>query len=488
MSETSTIGSRFRLEFLARVVQVIGGSLLIFALARLLEPTGYGLLYFTISVIGSIKIFSKLGIGKSAARYISEYKETNIEQVPHIIKFSLSLNVVCIIIVFVTVLIFHKRLAIILEGPEFIPFLLLGSILLISSPIWYYTKMVCQGFEDIEIAALLRIIESVSNTVLTLGIVLAGFGALGALFGFVLATSIGAGLGIAIIYFYYYRGAIKSSKMEIGLKRRITEYAVPLTATNTATILDKEIDVVLVGMLLNPVAVSYYVIANQIVNFTKAPVSALGFTISPTFKAEKSKGNDRKAANIYENALIHSLGLYIPAATGLILVSNEVVDIVFGAQYMGAVPVLQVLGLYLVLKSITEITSSGLDFLGRARDRAIVKGVTSVMNVGLNIILIPTIGVVGAAIATIITYSIYTILNVYIMSTELLLHKFDLAKDISTIVIISLIMGIVVNYLVDHITGLISLFIVVGIGTTIWAILISVSGVVDLQKIVSKLI
>ncbi len=65
--------------------------------------------------------------------------------------------------------------------------------------------------------------------------------------------------------------------------------------------------------------------------------------------------------------------LYIPAAAGLILVSEPLIYIVFGEEYAGAVPVLQILGIYAVLQSVKVLTDNGLDFLGRARERAIAK-------------------------------------------------------------------------------------------------------------------
>ncbi|MCW8173305.1 hypothetical protein D8S78_20675 [Natrialba swarupiae] len=43
----------------------------------------------------------------------------------------------------------------------------------------------------------------------------------------------------------------------------------------------------------------------------------------------------------------------------------------------------------------------------------------AVLNLIFNIILIPRIGVIGAAVATVITDAMYTIVNVYIMHTEI---------------------------------------------------------------------
>jgi len=54
-----------------------------FVLARyLLEPDGYGVLYWAIGVLAIIQLFVDLGLSRSVARYISEYREADLGQDP----------------------------------------------------------------------------------------------------------------------------------------------------------------------------------------------------------------------------------------------------------------------------------------------------------------------------------------------------------------------------------------------------------------------
>jgi O-antigen/teichoic acid export membrane protein len=146
---------------------------------------------------------------------------------------------------------------------------------------------------------------------------------------------------------------------------------------------------------------------------------------------------------------------------------------------------LQVFGLYAVFQSVTKITSNGLDFLGRARDRAIARGVTSVLNVGLNVLLIPTIGVVGAAIATVITYGMYTLAVVYIASLEFDLRGGKVLRESLTITAITAVMSGVVFLLLEHVQGWLTLFAVVGVGVLVWAVLSVLVGLLDVGKLLS---
>ncbi|MDB2293247.1 polysaccharide biosynthesis C-terminal domain-containing protein, partial [Halorubrum ezzemoulense] len=199
--------------------------------------------------------------------------------------------------------------------------------------------------------------------------------------------------------------------------------------------------------------------------------------------SRKAKGDPATAAQIYEKALSNGLLIYIPAAAGLSLVADPLIQILFGEQYLGAVPVLQVLSIFVILQSIKLLTDNGLDFLGHAQGRAIIKGITAVLNVCLNLILIPRIGVVGAASATVLTDTIYTISIMYVMSTEMDFYSDELLRKIVLIILITIIMSSVVYFLRSFIEGIISLMVVVFIGITVWFILSLVADLLDRNQI-----
>jgi len=140
MSLASRLGDRFRAEFASRIITVVSGAILTVALARLLEPDGYGLLFLAISVLGMFQIFSTLGIPKSCARYISEYKETEPSQIPFIIRSSFLMALIVTGIVSVILLITHEYIAVLIGERDLIPFLLIGVLF---SGCLNQTHMVC---------------------------------------------------------------------------------------------------------------------------------------------------------------------------------------------------------------------------------------------------------------------------------------------------------------------------------------------------------
>lgn len=483
MDMISELGRRFRTEFLGRGISVIAGGLLILSLSRLLGPDLYGLLFLAISVFTIIEMFAKLGIAKAAARYISEYKEKSPDQLRHIIKISLLYNIIVLSIVSIIYLATYRYIAAALNEPELVPLLLLGILYLIFGSLNKYTRLILQGFEAIEESAIVHGTNQVLRLFFAVGFVLLGFGAIGALWGYVIsffATSI---IGLGFILFRYYLPFNPAPNVEEGLQKRIAEYMVPLTATNAANIIDKQIDTVLIGFFLSPAAVGFYVLAKQIFQFVVTPAGALGFTLSPTLASERSAGNNKQASRLYEKSLIYSLLLYLPAAVGLIIIAPSMIELIFGPAYRGATRVLQILCVFLVFVSITMVTSNALDFLGRARDRAIYKGITSIMNAILNVILIPVMGIEGAAIATVITYSIYTSMNIYIMHDEIGIRIGYVIENLLLIITVSGLMAIPVFLASIYIQGILTLFLTVLLGIVIWLTINSILGYINAETI-----
>ncbi len=474
----------FKATLVARAVYMVSSALLMLVLARyLLDPEGYGELYWAIGILAVVQLFADVGLGKSAARYVAEYREDDPGQIPHLLQTTVAAKLIVIAIVAYMLLLFHDQIAVALGDPGAAPFLAAGVVYITVNSFNVFAQIVFQGYNQLVYSAAIQAIGGAARLVFAVAFVLAGLGALGAFFGYIVGYAIAAVVGLGILYYKFYLPTEPADKYEDGLSRRLLEYSVPLTATRSANVIDKQIDIVLVGFFLNPVAVAFYTLAKQITDFVLAPAESLGFTISPNFGEQKAAGQLEEARRIYEMALTNAMLLYVPAAVGLALVADPFMTMVFGNDYAGAVPVMQILCLFIVLQAVTNLTSDSLDYLGRARARAIAKGATSIANLGLNIALIPTIGVVGAAFATIITHTVYVLVNLYIVHSELSLRLGSLARSFGSICAITGVMAVAVLLVTPMISSLVMLFAAISLGVVTWAVLAIASGLLDLRQV-----
>jgi len=488
MSLSERLASGLKASLLAQAVFTISNGALVVLLTRTLGDQGYGLLNFALSILGVAAIFGTLGLPKSAARYVTEYAETDETQLPYILRDTLRYLLVLVAVVGVALAALSAPIASFLDTPALAPLLLVGVAFVALRALTQFLKLTFQGFNRVTLSALVRSVSSVGRVTFAVGFVLLGFGAMGALWGYVVGFALAAVVGLALLYTRFYVRFDRAEAREEGLSRRILEYSVPLTATRGANVLDKKVDMILVGALVSTPAVAYYALAKQIANFVSMPATSLGFTISPAVGEQKIGQRGERAARLYVQSLEHVLLLYVPAAVGLALVAEPTVHTVFGAAFMPAVPVVQVFAVFVLLNAITKITSDGLDYLGRARERAIVKGGTATANFLLNLALIPLFGVVGAAVATVLTYSVYTGVNVYYIHDELSLPVGRLVRHIAVIGVISVGMAVCVLALLPYVSSVVTLAGVVAAGVTVWGVLAVGSGLLDVRRVASYLV
>ena len=488
MTLADRLASNFKAELVARVAYIGANGIIILLLSRyLLTQSEYGLLFSALAVFAVARLFTQLGWAKSVARYVAEHQEHEPGQIRYIVETGLKYTVATTAVVAVVFALFGQGIAELINQPEIGSLLYVGAAFLTVRTLGAYSGRVLQGFNEIRWSATIRAATSVSRVIFVIILVTLGFGALGALIGYTLSYAVGGLFGAVVLYREGYAPFERAATMKEGLAKRVREYSVPLTATYAANVLDKKVDILLVGFFMNPTAVGLYTLGSQIVEFVQAPAQSIGYSVSPTYGEQKAANQIEAASQLYQSTLRHTLLLYVPAAAGIVIVAEPVIRYFIGADWLGTVPVLQILGAYVVLQAVNFITTDALDFLGRARTRAYAKGATSVANFFLNILLIPTFGIVGAAAATVFTQSIYVGVNVYTIHSEFSLDLRRLAETVGLTFAITAGMAVVVLLLMPYVTSLVTLLAVVALGGLIWALLAGLSGMLDFRQVVSLL-
>lgn len=471
-------------SFVGQLVYVGANALLIVLLTReFLSPAAFGRLFFALSVLGVVATFATVGLPSSTARYVTEYVERDPAQVRYLLRRSLVFLAVPVGVAGLLLVAVNRPLATALGDPTMASLLLVGGGYVVGYALTNYLSSVFRGLNQLLWTAVVTALSSVARLVLVVAFIVAGLGTVGALLGYIAGYAIAAGVGGIVLFWRYYRRFEETDSPDRSLPRRLLRYSVPLTVTKGAGALDTRVDSILVGVLLSPVAVGYYVVAKQVSSVVSTPAGSFGAALSPALGKEQARDETEHAARIYQSSLRHVLLFYVPAAAGLLLVAEPVVELVFGAAYLAAVLPLQAFTGVIVVQSVNKITTDTLDYLGRARDRAISKVVMAVSNVVLNLLLIPAFGVVGAVVATVITQTFYALANVYVINQVLPLNFRDITRDLAVIAGITAGMTVAVAVSMPYVSGLLSLVGVVLFGGVIWGALSVVSGLLDVKQI-----
>lgn len=171
-------------------------------------------------------------------------------------------------------------------------------------------------------------------------------------------------------------------------------------------------DVVMIAFLAGPAEAGVYAAAVKFLDlFYKIPVLA-SRVVSPALFAESHKQTTSSFEVLvsgYSRMLV-SVG----AAASLVtfLAAEELVMLVFGAEYASSASVLRILSLAMILKCMMTVGEGVLSSLDRHTERWTSLAAAVVLNMLMNFALIPTFGGEGAAIATIVSGTALIVLYV----------------------------------------------------------------------------
>ena len=175
-------------------------------------------------------------------------------------------------------------------------------------------------------------------------------------------------------------------------------FTAPRAVATIAQTLLKRSDIVLVAALRSPAEAALYTAATRFVVFGQLGVQAIQQALAPQLSALFARGERSAAQEVYETATAWSILLAWPVYLGCAVLAPLLLG-VFGAGYEGASAVVVVLSLAMLMATASGSVDTVLLMSGRSWLSLANVGVALAVNLGLNLVLIPWLGIVGAALA-----------------------------------------------------------------------------------------
>jgi O-antigen/teichoic acid export membrane protein len=229
-------------------------------------------------------------------------------------------------------------------------------------------------------------------------------------------------------------------------------------------------DVAIIGLLLTQTEVGVYEVAWRLaaaVILVSATIESIIFPQISSWDASKSR---EKIEHLFPGAIFGALFLAIPAFFGALLLSDQLLEFLFGKEYVAANIVLIILMFSKLFESIDRIFKNfleGID-LPNLRMRAVL--VSIFFNIILNLIFVYYIGLAGAALATTIAFTSSTIITIYYLNNVLTLH-FPISELIWSIISSIIMFSILylIKYTVD-INSLLRLSLIIMLGILLYSL------------------
>lgn len=229
----------------------------------------------------------------------------------------------------------------------------------------------------------------------------------------VMALHVGAA-GVALLFgqVLLYRSTPPESKRvePVYETRRWAMSAGPLALIAGLQFINTNADVVMIGALVDAKAVGIYRAVSQGAALVTLGLVAVNLVVAPQIARLWTRQQLADLQGLMVQSARAVLAMGAPIALALMLLGRPILRFAFGPEFSAGVAPLAILAAGQVFNCATGLVGSLLIMTGHERDVVFRVSVAAILNVGLNLLLIPAFGLAGAALATSTTYVVWNVL------------------------------------------------------------------------------
>jgi O-antigen/teichoic acid export membrane protein len=319
-------------------------------------------------------------------------------------------------------------------------------------------------FQKIKRYSILLFIKTYLNVALVAYFVLSGYGILGAVMGLLITD---------LIVFLIMASLTIS---EIGIKipkftdtREYLAFGLPTVPGNLSSWVVNSSDRYVIGILLGAAFVGYYspgYAVGSMINMFMAP---LAFMLPAVLSKYYDEGNIGEVKTVFKYSLKYFLLLAIPAAFGLSLLSKSILTILTTPEIaLQGYLITPFIAVSAVLLGTRAIIAQIIILEKKTKITGTIWIMAAILNLGLNLIFIPYIGILGAAITTLLAFTFASILTSFYSFKYL---KFDIDfRFILKSILASIVMSLVIVQW--NPIGALNVLVVIGICAVVYSVIL----------------
>lgn len=411
-----------------------------FLCVNLLGPTQYGLFSIAFMIPNILIYFLLFGLDVTVARYIAHnLGEKNSKKALECTQTIFWARFI-IAVVFMIVFFFLADPMARLLGEDVSRGLRFLSLYILSYLVAKYLMAILQGYFLLKERTITESLTNTLNLVLLLPFVYLGFGYISPILAF-----IGAFVFSIILSFYYLnRAGISVLKISFAGFHALKEYlrfssAVYLSESFHITYV--WVGTIVISLYSMPVeTVGYYRAMFSITNAIIIISYGLTIVLFPMLSELNARGEMARLSFSLRKIIKYTLSLSIPAAIGMLIISNHLISIFF-PRYLSAVLLLRIFSFKMVWLPLWHILATALITLGKQKMQAFLSlllcMISFIFSLGLGSLSVEGIAVANTLSLAIVVFLQYSVLKNRVSQLN--------AGPIITFCSSSLIMGVCVH-------------------------------------------
>jgi O-antigen/teichoic acid export membrane protein len=399
----ASISRNTAFALLARLGSAVFTAALTLFLARYLGADEFGVFSLALGIGAVLLLPTDFGISNSTARFLAERRSSR-AAVAEVLRTATRLKLA--LSGFVSAVLFA------LAGPiesaydaSGLAWAVRGMALavLAQSLVLLYMS-VADALTRVALTFRLVLSESAIEFGASLALVLLGFGAGGAAFGRAIGYAAGAGIGALLLVRVVGRHSGTLPEGERVGARRLATYGGALLVVEGAFTLFQQIDVLLIGALLSAKSVGLFQAPMRLTAFLHYPGISLASGVAP--RLARRAGHEPEVGP-FTRAIRYLVLLQAFITAVAVVWAEPIIRLLLGSEFGKSADVLRALGPFIFLTGFGALLPLAVNYLGEARRRMPIAIGAVLINIGIDLVLIPKIGITAGAIGTDAAYLLY---------------------------------------------------------------------------------
>ena len=434
--------------FLGNIVAKLISFITVLAIARKLGVENFGNYSFIISFAFIFSVFGSFGIDSILMREVSKAKKRASKYLGNVLFMKLILAIITLVISIAVIKMMNYEF-------YFGIYIMIFSIILDFFSNTFISLF--RAFQKMKYESLLLIFSKIVWASFILVLLFLNYSFIILIFAFVISSTFNLILGSILCFSKITKPKFK---LDIDLWKFLIKNSWPLGLNLIFMTLFFRIDIVLLSLIKGSMAVGIYSAAHKVIDEFGFIRESLLIAVFPMFCIFVHKLKNEK--EIYKRTIKHLLVIFIPIAVGGTLLAEKIILFLYKEPFIDSAIVLKILIWAIIVQAIYISGGYLLTALNKQKLLAISSAFAVLINVVLNLILIPKYSYVGAAVSNVLTLIFLVILLDYFLKN----YKFSLIEVSYKPAFAATIMGFFIYQFVK-----LNLFLVIISGAVIYIVL-----------------
>ena len=382
------------ISFLSIIGLTLIGYLSTMYFAHVLGPAILGSYFLFLAYFGIFDLVGDGGFGGAAVKRISEGREQN-----QFFSAFVALRFILLIVSLLALSIFASFID--ARESSLIPWLFLA---LIIGTLANSTQNGVYGTGKVGVVQISGFLNTIIKIIVQVIATFLGYAVAGLAGGFIVGMIAGLLINLRFLTLHLTRFTREHLKS-------LFSFSFWIFLSSSGSMVFAYADTILIGYFMSSADVGIYRVAFQLTGAAAFTTASLHYVLYPRISNWHATGDVPKAESALSRAFTYSLLLAIPVVAGGLLLGDQLLYYLYGAAFATGTAALFILLLVQVANIFMFLQTMCLNAFDKPKKSFIATATAALLNIGLNIALIPILGITGAAIATLGSITFNAILS-----------------------------------------------------------------------------